>query len=341
LVTGVAFALLAAVVAVGAYTQRDDGVVVAVSGSDADTASNNPAPAGDTVAASVALPTSAGSDTTAPSDTVADTTVAGSTTTSAESSTTAGEAPTTAATSGVTTSSTIDSNASDSSLPSTSTPRGTTSVSAKPVCPNIDGSSPRTTSFTSAPPMCIDLKATYTATMKTSEGTMIITLDAKQAPNTVNNFVFLSRHHFYDGLTIHRVVPGFIIQGGDPLANSNGGPGYQFDDELPGNDGYDIGDIAMANSGVNTNGSQFFIVTGSTGRALKGTYSTFGKVTKGTSVLKAIDALGRPPGANAAEFPPQHTITIESVTINSAGEKKARIPGYTDTTSVSITTTVG
>ena len=151
--------------------------------------------------------------------------------------------------------------------------------------------------------------------------------------------MFLSRFHFYDGLTIHRVVPGFIIQGGDPLANSNGGPGYTFADELPGKDGYEVGAVAMANSGVNTNGSQFFIVTGPTGEALKGTYSTFGKVTKGTSVLKAIDALGRAPGANAVEYPPQRKITIQSVTITAVGERKARIPGFGG--SSSATTTVG
>ena len=189
--------------------------------------------------------------------------------------------------------------------------------------------------------MCIDTRAAYDALMKTSEGTIKIALDTKNAPNTVNNFVFLARHHFYDGLTVHRVVPGFIIQGGDPLANSNGGPGYTFPDELPGKDGYEIGAIAMANSGVNTNGSQFFIVTGATGQALKGTYSTFGKVSKGTSVLKAIDALGRAPGENATEFPPTRTITIVSVTIESVRERKSRIPGYAGTDGVPTSTTLG
>ncbi len=175
--------------------------------------------------------------------------------------------------------------------------------------------------------------------METSEGTIKILLDSKNAPLTVNNFVFLSRYHFYDGLTIHRVVPGFIMQGGDPLANSNGGPGYKFADELPGKKGYDIGAVAMANSGVDSNGSQFFIVTGSTGKELAGTYSTFGKVKVGVSVMKAIDALGVDPGPNGVEFPPTKTITILSMTITAVGERESRIPGYASTGSVSSTTT--
>src|SRR3954469_24501922 len=119
-------------------------------------------------------------------------------------------------------------------------------------CPKADGSSPRTTTFAKPPPMCIDPTKTYTATMQTSQGGPItIALDPKQAPKTVNNFVFLARYHFYDGLTFHRIVPDFVIQGGDPKGNGSGDPGYKFADELPKAGQYKVGSLAMANSGPN------------------------------------------------------------------------------------------
>ena len=103
--------------------------------------------------------------------------------------------------------------------------------------------------------------------MVTSCGTIVIRLEPKQAPVTVNNFVFLADQGFYNGLTFHRVIPGFVIQGGDPKGDGTGGPGYQFKDELP-TTPYTLGDLAMANAGPNTNGSQFFIVEGAQGTQL-------------------------------------------------------------------------
>ncbi|MEM9467548.1 MAG: peptidylprolyl isomerase [Actinomycetota bacterium] len=100
-------------------------------------------------------------------------------------------------------------------------------------CPNPDGSSPKTQEFSEAPPMCIDPEKTYTATMVTSMGTMVIHLDAAQAPKTVNNFVTLARYHYYEGIIFHRIINGFMCQGGDPTGTGRGGPGYRFEDELP------------------------------------------------------------------------------------------------------------
>ncbi|MCU0306941.1 MAG: peptidylprolyl isomerase [Thermoleophilia bacterium] len=139
--------------------------------------------------------------------------------------------------------------------------------------------------------MTIDTSKRYRATLETSCGDIVIDLDAKAAPTTVNNFVFLAREGFYDGLTFHRVVPGFVIQGGDPAGDGTGGPGYQFEDELP-SDGYPQGAVAMANAGPNTNGSQFFIVTGEA--PLPNDYSRFGQVASGLDAAKRIEALAEP-----------------------------------------------
>src|SRR5262245_58983921 len=144
--------------------------------------------------------------------------------------------------------------------------------------------------FSAPPKLTVDRAARYAATLDTPCGRIVIALDAKAAPRTVNNFVFLGRKRFYDGLTFHRAVRGFVIQGGDPAGNGTGGPGYTFRDELP-NDGYQTGSVAMANSGPNTNGSQFFIVTGDAS-GLPNDYSKFGRVTKGFDVARRIEALG-------------------------------------------------
>jgi cyclophilin family peptidyl-prolyl cis-trans isomerase len=180
-------------------------------------------------------------------------------------------------------------------------------------CPKADGSSPRTTAFSKPPPMCIDPNKTYTATMQTSQGGPItIALDPKQAPKTVNNFVVLARYHFYDGLTFHRIVPDFVIQGGDPQGNGSGGPGYKFADELPKAGQYKLGSLAMANSGADTNGSQFFIITGQQGVQLPPMYSLFGQVTAGMDVVNKIAALAVP---NAPNGEPSQKVTMDSVTI--------------------------
>jgi cyclophilin family peptidyl-prolyl cis-trans isomerase len=186
------------------------------------------------------------------------------------------------------------------------------SKSTEDRCPKPDGSSPRTTRFTAPPPLCIDAARTYVAEMNTSKGNITIALDPKRAPTTVNNFVVLARYHFYDGLTFHRIVPNFVIQGGDPQGTGGGGPGYTFGDELPEPGQYRIGSVAMANSGPNTNGSQFFIVSGDTGVNLEPKYSLFGQVTAGLDVVKAIEALGNPGDQTGR---PRETVTIHSVTI--------------------------
>ncbi|HIW66685.1 MAG TPA: peptidylprolyl isomerase [Candidatus Dietzia merdigallinarum] len=157
--------------------------------------------------------------------------------------------------------------------------------------------------------MCLTPGADYTAVITTDAGEVTVDLLEDKAPETVNNFVFLARNHFYDGITFHRVIPGFMIQGGDPQGTGAGGPGYDFDDELPAAGEYEIGSMAMANAGPNTNGSQFFIVTGDAGVALPPSYSLFGIVTEGMETVTAIEDDGSAQGA------PSTTHTIESVQI--------------------------
>jgi cyclophilin family peptidyl-prolyl cis-trans isomerase len=180
-------------------------------------------------------------------------------------------------------------------------------------CPNPDGSSPRTTQFAGEPPMCIDTSKRYTATMVTSMGEIVIALDPIAAPKTVNSFVFLARYHFYDGLTFHRVIQGFVLQGGCPLGTGTGGPGYRYADELPAPGRYEIGSLAMANAGPDTNGSQFFIISGPSGVGLPPAYSLFGKVVKGLEVVDAIEKVETGRGDK-----PVTDVVIESVTITEA-----------------------
>lgn len=163
--------------------------------------------------------------------------------------------------------------------------------------------------YDAPPALTIDENVTYTATVETSCGTIELELDAANAPITVNNFVFLAREGFYDGLTFHRAAPGFVIQGGDPDGNGSGGPGYTFEDELP-TDGYPQGALAMANAGPSTNGSQFFIVTGDAS-ALQNNFSRFGRVTMGLEVAQGIESLGSPEPPQSLSDP----VYITSVTI--------------------------
>ncbi|MDX2382224.1 MAG: peptidylprolyl isomerase, partial [Acidimicrobiia bacterium] len=134
--------------------------------------------------------------------------------------------------------------------------------------PPFDGSAPSTQQFSDAPEMGIDPSKRYTATLDTSMGELVIALDAIKAPQTVNNFVFLALHHYYDGVIFHRIINGFMCQGGDPTGTGRGGPGYRVADELPKPNEYQVGSVAMANAGPNTNGSQFFIVSGASGVGL-------------------------------------------------------------------------
>jgi cyclophilin family peptidyl-prolyl cis-trans isomerase len=157
--------------------------------------------------------------------------------------------------------------------------------------------------------MIIDTAKSYNATMVTSKGTLEIVLDPLAAPTTVNSFVFLARWHYYDGVVFHRVIPGFVLQGGDPTGTGSGGPGYKFNDELPKPGRYEVGSLAMANAGPHTNGSQFFVISGSDGVRLPPLYALFGKVVKGLDVVEAINGIGTPSGK------PKENVVIESVTI--------------------------
>jgi len=140
------------------------------------------------------------------------------------------------------------------------------------------------------PEMQIDVKKKYTAIITTTRGAMELQLNPEHAPKTVNNFVFLAKEGFYDGVSFHRVIEDFVIQGGDPTGTGRGGPGYQFEDECKGNPlKHERGAISMANAGPNTNGSQFFIAH-SPQPHLNGKHTVFGKLLNGLDVLDSIEA---------------------------------------------------
>ncbi len=139
----------------------------------------------------------------------------------------------------------------------------------------------------SAPPaMTIDTSKSYTATIETTRGDMVCELFPADAPVTVNSFVFLAREGFYDGVTFHRVVPGFVIQGGDPTGTGRGGPGYKFQDEINSHR-HGTGTLAMANAGPDTNGSQFYL-TLAPQPSLDGGYTVFGQLIEGEDVMLSI-----------------------------------------------------
>jgi cyclophilin family peptidyl-prolyl cis-trans isomerase len=138
--------------------------------------------------------------------------------------------------------------------------------------------------------MAIDAAKKYTAAINTSLGSFKIELSPKESPKTVNNFVFLARQGFYDGVIFHRIIKPFMVQTGDPTGTGAGGPGYRFADELPVKHSYDPGIVAMANAGPNTNGSQFFICTGSQSQGLNGcpNYTQFGRIAEGMDIVQKI-----------------------------------------------------
>lgn len=142
--------------------------------------------------------------------------------------------------------------------------------------------------YPAAPALSIDSNKTYMVTFETSRGNIVCDLFAKDAPKTVNNFVFLAREQFYDNTTFHRVIADFMIQGGDPTGTGRGGPGYRFEDELKDNPRrHQVGSLSMANAGPNTNGSQFFI-THIVTDWLDGKHTVFGQVTQGQDVVNAV-----------------------------------------------------
>ena len=179
--------------------------------------------------------------------------------------------------------------------------------------PPLDGSAPKQQKFAEAPEMGIDPAKRYTATMETSMGTLVIALDPIAAPRTVNNFVYLAAQHYYDGVIFHRIISGFMCQGGDPDGSGRGGPGYKFGDELPKPGKYQIGSLAMANAGPNTNGSQFFIVSGTSGCGLPPLYSLFGQVVKGLDIVEMMQNVPTGPGDR-----PKTDVVIKSVAITVA-----------------------
>ncbi len=212
---------------------------------------------------------------------------------------------------------------SDSSKASDTTVRPTTAADfGKGPCPAGDGTSERKTTFTSAPKQCIDPSGHYSATFETSAGQFIVSLDAARAPVTVNNFVVLAEYHYYDGTTFQRVIPDYIIQGGDQPGDqaNTGNPGYTIPDELPGSlSDYVPGSMVMANesnpdtgqSKPNSGGSEFFIWVGPQ-KLPAPTYSLFGQVTSGMDVVNRIAAGGSSSGT------PANPVKINSVIIGQA-----------------------
>lgn len=180
-----------------------------------------------------------------------------------------------------------------------------------------------------APQMAIDPDSAYVATIDTNRGDIVVELAASEAPNAVNNFVCLARAGYYEVTVFHRIMAGFMIQGGDPTGTGRGGPGYQFEDELPsGETPYVRGTVAMANAGANTNGSQFFIVQADQPAGFTPNYSIFGQVTEGLDVLDAINGAPVGPNPQSGEpSAPQVTLGIQSITIEEDGQPMSALQG--------------
>jgi cyclophilin family peptidyl-prolyl cis-trans isomerase len=162
------------------------------------------------------------------------------------------------------------------------------------------------------PAMAIDVDKSYVATIETNHGSFQIAFFPQEAPKTVNNFVYLARAGFYNNTTFHRIVSGFVIQGGDPEGTGRGGPGYRFDDE-PVTRQYSRGMVAMANAGPNTNGSQFFICLQNVG--LPPAYTIFGEVTTGMEVVDKIAAVETRTSGSNEKSTPLEPVTVSTVTI--------------------------
>lgn len=165
-----------------------------------------------------------------------------------------------------------------------------------------------TKQYDNAPDFTLDTSKRYEAKLDTNHGEILIELDAGRSPLTVNNFVFLANDGFYDGVVFHRVIEGFMIQGGDPTGTGRGGPGYRFRDEIEGQGTYARGTVAMANAGPNTNGSQFFIMHRDYG--LPHNYTIFGQVTSG---LEAVDSIATT-GTDHSDRP-HDDVVINKVTV--------------------------
>jgi cyclophilin family peptidyl-prolyl cis-trans isomerase len=216
----------------------------------------------------------------------------------------------------------------DSDPPRVTTTLAQPGAPVEPTCPAEDGSSEPTWLFTAAPPSCLADGASYVAHVETSRGDFDITLDPAEAPVNVNNFVFLARYHYYDGVGFHRVIPRFVAQAGDPVGNpvgdpdsddydaqvGTGSPGYTVTDEFPTQAPYyPLYSVAMANRFPETDSasSQFFVVTGEEGQSLAPNYSRIGEVTSGTDVIDAISGTGLTDGSGEVS----ELTVIEKVTI--------------------------
>lgn len=209
----------------------------------------------------------------------------------------------------------IDTTVVDTTISTPATTLDGRAITGDTPCPAVDGSETRVGSFEKAPPMCIDATHSYSAVVTTNKGVFTIVLDPIKAPIAVNSFVVLARYHYFDGTTCHRAILDFVVQCGDPTATGSGGPGYNFADELPEAGEYIVGSIAMANSGPDTNGSQFFVITGNDGASLPANYTLFGQVTDGldTTVQALNNASNTDPAANGT--PPAERLEIKTVTI--------------------------
>jgi cyclophilin family peptidyl-prolyl cis-trans isomerase len=163
----------------------------------------------------------------------------------------------------------------------------------------------------------LDADKTYTATLETNHGSIDVEFFPEDAPNTVNNFVSLARDGYYDGTPFHRIIKGFMIQGGDPTGSGMGGPGYKFADEAVRKD-YEAGTLAMANAGPNTNGSQFFICHADLRGRLPKNYTIFGKVTSGLDVVDAIANVPVGRSSSGESSTPVEPVVLQKVTVNEA-----------------------
>jgi cyclophilin family peptidyl-prolyl cis-trans isomerase len=185
-------------------------------------------------------------------------------------------------------------------------------------CPASTSTRVNTKAYSKAPAMTINTAKTYYAHFTTTAGNFVVKLDAKTAPITTNNFVFLANQGYYKCVIFHRVITGFMIQGGDPTGTGSGGPGYTIADEYPkaATPNYPLYSIAMANTGQpHTGGSQFFIVTGSAGESLSNAYSLFGQVVSGVKAVNTIQDAG---SSSSTGVPPAITHRILNITISEA-----------------------
>jgi peptidyl-prolyl cis-trans isomerase B (cyclophilin B) len=208
-----------------------------------------------------------------------------------------------------------DSGGATSAKKKPSSSSGTAEAGGQGVCKDVEQPTPRDGGGQHKPKQLLDPSKAYTVVLRTSCGSFTIRLDQRTSPNAAASFASLARNGFFDDTIFHRIVPGFVIQGGDPTASGSGGPGYSTRDRVPRNAAYDPGVVAMAKAGnepAGTAGSQFFVVTGA-GSGLTPDYALLGKVTSGMKVVQAIGQLGDP--ASGGTGTPLQSVVIEKATV--------------------------